>query len=224
MTENPIEKASPHQTTSAGRRAAADAAPYLALCAALSSVSMGSAAQGAAVIHDQGPTRPLSDYVEAVPSLSVSPSTLPLRQASPQAQNHAPHDAQNLQAANPQGLPNLPAPNLVIPVPAYPVDTPSLAPGPVNQRRIQMPQLAAAPFFLVGNDPLSRDWLARFGGRLAAMGAVGFLVKAESDADLQSLRRLAPGIPITPLDATPLAKTLGLSHYPVLVTAGLIEQ
>ena len=87
-----------------------------------------------------------------------------------------------------------------------------------------MPQLAAAPFFLVGNDPLSRNWLARFGGRLAAMGAVGFLVKAESDADLQSLRRLAPGIPVTPLDATPLAKTLGLSHYPVLVTAGLIEQ
>ena len=87
-----------------------------------------------------------------------------------------------------------------------------------------MPQLAAAPFFLVGNDALSRNWLARFGGRLAAMGAVGFLVRADSEADLLSARQLAPGIPITPLDATPLAKTLGLSHYPVLVTAGLIEQ
>lgn len=185
---------------------------------------MGAVAQGAAVIHDEGPTRPLADYVEPLPSLSVSPSTLPTGQASPQAQHHAPQNAQYPAAANPQGLPNLPAPNFVIPGPAYPVDTPSLAPGPVGQRRVHLPQLAAAPFFLVGNDPLSRDWLARFGGRLAAMGAVGFLVKAESDADLQSVRRLAPGIPITPLDAAQLAKTLGLSHYPVLVTAGLIEQ
>ena len=185
---------------------------------------MGSAAQGAAVIHDEGPTRPLSDYVESMPSLSVSPSTLPMGQASPQAQNHAPQNAQNPAAANPQGLPSLPPPNPVMPGTAYPLDTASLAPGPVDRRRVQLPQLATAPFFLVGNDALSRDWLARFGGRLAATGAVGFLVRAESDADLQSVRRLAPGIPITPLDATPLAKALGLAHYPVLVTAGLIEQ
>jgi integrating conjugative element protein (TIGR03765 family) len=99
-----------------------------------------------------------------------------------------------------------------------------MSPGPVEARKAQLPQLAAAPFFLVGNDPLSRDWLARYGGKLAKMGAVGFLVQAESDADLMAMRQLASGVPITPLDATSLAKTLRLSHYPVLVSAGLIEQ
>ena len=149
------------------------------------------AAAQAVVIYDQGPTRPLSDYVEAMPALAA-----------------APH----------------PARTLAIPAPIYPVRTPGMSPGPVDARKAQMPQLAASPFFLVGNDPLSRDWLARFGGKLAKMGAVGFLVNAESEADLQAIRQLAPGVPITPLDATSLAKTLGVSHYPVLVSSGLIEQ
>lgn len=154
-------------------------------------VSSGTAAQ-AVVIYDQGPTRSITDYVEAMPTLAVPPPR--------------------------------PARNLSVPAPAYPVRTPGMSPGPVEARKTQMPQLAAAPFFLVGNDPLSRDWLARFGGKLAKMGAVGFLVNAESEADLQAIRQLAPGLPITPLDASALAKTLGLSHYPVLVSAGLIEQ
>lgn len=162
-----------------------------AALAVLFFVSADAAAQ-AVVIYDQGPTRPISDYVEPMPALAA-PTPRPAR-------------------------------NLSVPAPAYPVRTPGMSPGPVEARKAQLPQLAAAPFFLVGNDPLSRDWLARFGGRLAKMGAVGFLVQAESDADLKAMRQLAPGLPITPLDASSLAKTLGLSHYPVLVSAGLVEQ
>jgi len=158
----------------------------------LSVVSAEAAAQ-AVVIYDQGPTRPLSDYVEAMPILAAP-------------------------------TPKPPAPSPAIPKSAYPVRTAGMSPGPVEARKAQLPQLAAAPFFLVGNDPLSRDWLARFGGRLAKLGAVGFLVQADTDADLQAIRQTAPGLPITPLDATALANSLGLSHYPVLVSAGLIEQ
>ncbi len=157
----------------------------------LLSLYSSTAAAQAVVIYDQGPTRPLSDYVEAMPALAA-----------------APH----------------PARTLAVPAPAYPVRTPGMSPGPVEARKAQRPQLAAAPFFLVGNDPLSRDWLARFGGTLARMGAVGFLVNAESEADLQAIRQLAPGVPVTPLDATSLATVLGLSHYPVLVSSGLVEQ
>jgi integrating conjugative element protein (TIGR03765 family) len=162
-----------------------------ALLSTLPLVSNGAAAQ-AVVIYDQGPTRPISDYVEPMPALAAPPPR--------------------------------PARNLSVPAPAYPVRTAGMSPGPVEARKAQLPQLAAAPFFLVGNDPLSRDWLARYGGKLAKMGAVGFLVQAESDADLMAMRQLASGVPITPLDATSLAKTLRLSHYPVLVSAGLIEQ
>jgi len=154
-------------------------------------ISTGASAQ-AVIIYDQGPTRPISDYVEPMPALTAP----------------TPRSARNLS----------------VPAAAYPVRTPGMSPGPVDARKAQIPQLAAAPFFLVGNDPLSRDWLARYGGKLAKMGAVGFLVNAETDTDLQAIRQLVSGVPVTPLDATSLAKTLGLSHYPVLVSAGLIEQ
>ena len=215
MTGNPGEVKPACLARNANRRSATAVVRCLAFCASLPVVPAGSAPQGAAVLYDQGPTRPLADYVEPVPPLSVLPSW----QASQQAQGHAPPDTQIL-----QGLPSPPPPEPIIPGHAYPLDTPGLTPGPMEPRRVRMPQLVSAPFFLVGNDPQSIGWLARFGGRLAAMGAVGFLVKAESEADLQSVRRLAPGIPITPLDATPLAKALGLAHYPVLVTAGWVEQ
>ena len=217
------------QTRNANRLAIPHAVLCLGLCASLYGVSVVAAAQGAAILYDQGPTRPLSDYVESMVPLSAAflsarpplPSK-PSSQMPSQASNAT--NPQNPQALNPPNQSNARPLNRVIPSPVYPVDTPSLNPGPVEPRRVQLPQLASAPFFLIGNDPLSRDWLALYGKRLATLGAVGFLVKAESDAELQSVRQLAPGIPITPLDGAQLAKTLGLTHYPVLVTAGLIEQ
>lgn len=113
---------------------------------------------------------------------------------------------------------------LAVPAPVFPMRTAGLSPGPVESRSVQLPQLAAAPFFLVGNDAFSRQWLARQAGRLAAMGAVGFLVEAGSDSDWQAIRQLAPGVPITVLDASNLAKSLELSHYPVLVSSGQVAQ
>ena len=229
MIDNAMGNIAVRQTRNASRRTILPAVLCLALCASLYGVSVVAAAQGAAILYDQGPTRPLSDYVESMVPLSAAflsarpplPSK-PSSQMSSQAAN--PHNAQNPQALNPPNQSNAQPLNRAIPSPVYPVDTPSLNPGPVEPRRVQLHQLASAPFFLIGNDPLSRDWLAHYSVRLAALGAAGFLVKAESDAELQSIRQLAPGIPVTPLDATQLAKTLGLTHYPVLVTAGLIEQ
>ena len=232
MIDNAMGNIAVRQTRNANRLAIPHAALYLALRASLYGVSVVAAAQGAAILYDQGPTRPLSDYVESMVPLSAAflsarpplPSKPSSQMPSQAANTTNPHNAQNPLALNPPNQSNAQPLNRTIPSPVYPVDTPSLNPGPVEPRRVQLPQLASAPFFLIGNDPLSRDWLARYGRRLATLGAVGFLVKAESDAELQSIRQLAPGIPVTPLDATQLAKTLGLTHYPVLVTAGLIEQ
>ena len=232
MIDNAMGNIAVRQTRNANRLAIPHAVLCLALCASLYGVSVVAAAQGAAILYDQGPTRPLSDYVEAMVPLSAAslsarpplPSKPSSQMPSQAANTTNPHNAQNPLALNPPNQSNAQPLNRVIPSPVYPVDTPSLNPGPVEPRRVQLPQLASAPFFLIGNDPLSRDWLAHYSVRLAALGAAGFLVKAESDAELQSIRQLAPGIPITPLDGTQLAKTLGLAHYPVLVTAGLIEQ
>ncbi len=71
-----LEKARPMGNT--GRRAVPKAILCLGLCAALYGVSVLAAAQGAAILYDQGPTRPLSDYVEArVPLSAASPSARP---------------------------------------------------------------------------------------------------------------------------------------------------
>lgn len=145
-----------------------------------------------ALIYDQGPARPLSDYVEPLPVLATP---------SPKAPVH-----------------------LAVPAPAFPLRTAGLSPGAVASRPVAMPKLATAPFFLVGSDAFSLEWLVRQSARLAAMGAVGFLVEADSEADWQAVKRMAPGVPMTPLEVGELATSLGLEHYPVLVASGQVWQ
>jgi integrating conjugative element protein (TIGR03765 family) len=115
-------------------------------------------------------------------------------------------------------------PALRRPGPAYPVRTPGLGPGRVEARTVQLPQLAGRPLFLVGSDEFSKAWLAQHRDRLRALGAAGLLVQADTAADLQAVEALAPGVPIAALDASETARLLGLTHYPVLISAERIEQ
>jgi integrating conjugative element protein (TIGR03765 family) len=95
------------------------------------------------------------------------------------------------------------------------------APSPELLRRLErLPQ----PVFLVGADARSLDWLRRHRARLAEHGAVGFLVEASAEADLKAVRRAGDGLAIVPASASMLAEVLGLTRYPVLLSAGGIEQ
>jgi len=80
------------------------------------------------------------------------------------------------------------------------------------------------PFFLIGSDPFSRDWLATHRDRLGEIGAVGMLVQAQTVDDLRTIAELANGLPILPASASDIARALGLSHYPELVTKHGLEQ
>jgi integrating conjugative element protein (TIGR03765 family) len=115
-------------------------------------------------------------------------------------------------------------PNLRWPGPAYPVRTPGLSPGRVEAKAISLPQLTGRPLFLVGSDSFSKAWLAQYRDRLRAIGAAGLLVQADTAADLQAVEALAPELPIAALDASETARLLGLTHYPVLISADRIEQ
>lgn len=162
----------------------------------LAALGMAGAARAEpAVLGTLGPTRPIGDYLEAV--------------ARPDFHQAVP--------APP------PAPPRPI-TPRYPVRTPGLSPGAVPGRATRLPQLAGRPLFLVGNDSFSKAWLGQHQARLKAVGAVGLLVQAETAQDLAAIQALAPGVPISPIDGTGTAKALGLAHYPVLVSAGRIEQ
>lgn len=152
----------------------------------------GSAVGTPAVIHDQGPTRPLADYV-AMPAPRAAG---PARQAGP------------FQSLGPR----------------FPVRTPRLSPGQVAPRAVNLPQLAGRPMFLIGSDSFSRAWLARYRDRLRAAGAVGILVQADTAEEFETMKTLAQGLPITAVPAPRLVESLNLAHYPVLVSAGRIEQ
>lgn len=110
---------------------------------------------------------------------------------------------------------------LPIPQPRYPVRTAGILPGKQDSRS-GLPN--SIPIFLIGSDPLSREWLTRRRDELSKLGAFGILVQAESESDLQEMAALAPNLPIAPLDLSQMVKLLGIAHYPALISSGRIEQ
>jgi integrating conjugative element protein (TIGR03765 family) len=115
-----------------------------------------------------------------------------------------------------------------VPVKSYgeadmlPVKSERLNPGKVESRALNAPGLQ--PLFLVGDDPLSRDWLSTRGEILRELNAVGLVVNVETVESLQALRQLAPGLEIAPTSGDQLAEMIGLKHYPVLITSTGLEQ
>ncbi len=104
----------------------------------------------------------------------------------------------------------------------FPIHTPELTPGEVNPQTTQL--LLAQPFFIIGCDGRSKQWLIQFKDRLSQIGAVGLVVEADSLADFLALSEVAQGLRLSQVPASQLTKQLGISHYPVLVTASRIEQ
>ena len=104
----------------------------------------------------------------------------------------------------------------------FPVRSQRLTPGTVQGRALNAPGLQ--PFFLIGDDDLSRQWLASRGETLQRLGAAGLAVNLASAEPLAALRILAPGLAISPVVGDDLAARLGIAHYPVLITPTALEQ
>ncbi|MAM55827.1 MAG: integrating conjugative element protein [Salinicola sp.] len=104
-----------------------------------------------------------------------------------------------------------------------PVASERLTPGTVTPRELQLPG-GFTPIFLIGDDALSRDWLAQRGDILRDMNAVGLVVQVQDEPSLQALRAEAEGLELRPVSGDGLAGRLGLQHYPVLISARGLEQ
>ncbi|MDR6231169.1 integrating conjugative element protein (TIGR03765 family) [Pseudomonas sp. SORGH_AS199] len=104
----------------------------------------------------------------------------------------------------------------------FPVRSQRLTPGKVQGRALNAPGLQ--PFFLIGDDDLSRQWLASRGETLQRLGAGGLAVNVASAQRLAAIRSWAPGLAISPVVGDDLAARLGLNHYPVLITPTALEQ
>lgn len=103
-----------------------------------------------------------------------------------------------------------------------PVRSTLLTPGDVANRALDVPDLP--PLFLIGDDARSRRWLQQRYPMLQDLNAVGLVVNVDTPTALGNLRQLAPALTLSPVSADDLAQRLELKHYPVLITAGAIEQ
>ncbi|MDT3722638.1 integrating conjugative element protein [Pseudomonas oryzihabitans] len=128
------------------------------------------------------------------------------------------------QGLNPEPVPTqrqapVPQPSMAQ---GFPVRSQRLTPGTVQGRALNAPGLQ--PFFLVGDDELSRRWLASRGKTLQRLGAVGLAVNVTSAERLAVIRSWTGGLAVSPVVGDDLAARLGLAHYPVLITPTALEQ
>lgn len=103
-----------------------------------------------------------------------------------------------------------------------PVRSPKLSPGNVEARTLHMPGLR--PFFLVGEDVTSLEWLSSNAERLTELGAAGLVVDVTDAGSLRRIQSLVPELTVMPVSGDDIAERLQLSHYPVLITATALEQ
>ncbi len=148
------------------------------------------------VIYDSGDTEPIAPFLGPFESNDEIPQQDP-RSIEPQ-----------IGAADPESW--------------LPIQSAGLTPGIVQTRSHDRP--FARPFFLIGSDTRSRQWVQDHRVQLMEIGAVGMLVQAETVDDLGAIAALADGLSILPASACDIANALEISHYPVLITAHAIEQ
>lgn len=142
------------------------------------------------ILYDSGQTAPLAPYAAALTGAS----------------NSAPAPA-----------PVAPPPAGAILLSLPPIVTPELTPGVAAPRPGPLP--LPQPLFLVGADPFSLRWLTAHRDRLRRIGAVGLLVQAPAPTDLATVRAVAGDLVILPMPGSDLARWVGLTHYPVLLTS-----
>ncbi|MBU9819882.1 integrating conjugative element protein [Rahnella sp. BCC 1045] len=117
----------------------------------------------------------------------------------------------------PQGTAEQPqAPAQVSVASALPVRTPELSPGAVTPRKLTLPGMP--PVFIIGDDDLSRRWLAQRGAELSRLNATGFVVNVADQSRLKALQVLLPGSDMVPVSGSDLARRLQLTHYPLIIT------
>lgn len=106
---------------------------------------------------------------------------------------------------------------------SLPIVSTKLSPGKVEARVINANGLIR-PFFMVGDDDLSIEWLKQRATALQKLQAVGLVVNVKDDKSFKNLKQLVPSLTVLPVSGDDVAERLNLSHYPVLVTATAIEQ
>ena len=160
-----------------------------------------------AVIYDSGHTQPLAPLLDPLLA-NERASADPAQPREPNLSSHS--------MLGPAAISNL-----------LPVRSPELTVGDSAERPLNPARLALGnprPFFLIGSDARSLQWLATHRDMLKTLGAVGMLVQADTEADVRRVAEAGRGLAITLGAGSDLAAALGIHHYPVLITRDGILQ
>jgi len=100
-----------------------------------------------------------------------------------------------------------------------------LRPGYLDKSQaLPNPVKGAKPFFIVGNDVFSRDWLEKNKAYLQKLGAQGLATNIDTQNTFKQLEVMARPLPLVAVPIDELVTVLHLSVYPVLVTGEEIAQ
>lgn len=108
----------------------------------------------------------------------------------------------------------------------FPVVSTRAGPGRLLQNPMpsKLPGGPGQPFFIVGDDPASLEWLQRHADALRRMGARGIVASVGTSEDFLRLRT-SVDLYMVPMSADALLEAVGIHVWPVLIGAdGAISQ
>jgi len=162
------------------------------------------------VIYDSGQTQPLSPLLGPLQA-DETPATDPAKASDPNRSSKS--------MLGPAALSNL------LPLRSPGLEIGDTADSTLNPEALtRLAQGNPRPFFLIGSDAVSLQWLAYHRDTLRSLGAVGMLVQADTEADVSRVAEVAQGLSITLGSGSDLAAALGIDRYPVLITPDGIRQ
>lgn len=101
----------------------------------------------------------------------------------------------------------------------------ALRPGYIDEPiPLQVPQPKAEPFFIVGNDEFSRDWIEKNKAYLLEIKAQGLATNIQSESVFKELKAWAHPLDIVAIPVDEIAQVLNINVYPVLITGEEIAQ
>ncbi len=99
-----------------------------------------------------------------------------------------------------------------------------LKPTKLPSREVVLPQMARArfaqPIAVIGNDELSLAWLRLNVEELKRIKVMVLVTEVDSMDQFRAIRSLAPDLQMMPLRADHMLKSVGVSVYPIVLTAG----
>ena len=77
--------------------------------------------------------------------------------------------------------------------------------------------------FIIGDDPVSKRWFKEHTQELRQLHALGFITNIKNPETLDTLQTVS-GLPLLPANVDDLMEVIGASHYPLMLSEGVVWQ